>query len=425
MSTPLNGLRVHRALPLALHDLTIAHTSEDVVDSFHAADGALVDLTGLQAIAATPHQVIDAALSEISSTDNNMVLRGLDVAGKGLFWPVEIPQEDTNRRLSIMARGVMRMAREPSVSPGAAIVRDRTGRHHTVRITQTTTPENKPPQEDHALVLEVEVTGHASAMRESVIPHIRFVPIAEARQPHYLVLAQSVGNSAYATDVQRLLRPEHPIITNMLTLIEYLEHMVWDADRHGWAWQRRQQGREWSRYQTTATLALQATRTALMTHPSTTMDRIRLLRNLHFQLIRSVENTANESLARWLGNTAGPDPYRLVSSIDFQIRWKGERRPIELTSDFKDIFSDYMFRDEQRDSISGFLYAPINRVGRMTLIDQIGHLKDNQERLKRVNEDHPSTADIIVHIKGAGSATLNRPDQIVDQLSMATGWQPL
>ena len=93
--------------------------------------------------------------------------------------------------------------------------------------------------EEPALVLEVELSEAGGFARQEVSPRLRFVPIDEAWQPGRVLIAMQSSSQAWATDLNRLYQPDHPVITNILSLLEYLEHVVWDSDRHGWAWQRR------------------------------------------------------------------------------------------------------------------------------------------------------------------------------------------
>ena len=417
---PVSSQRLDR--PLALQDLQIEYTTAELYSAFHATDGALIDLSGLEAIAAAPTRVVEGAMVGISPTDSNLVLSGLEVSGSPLIWPVEVRQEDTMQRIEIQARGLIRPEREVEVSEGTAVVRDQLGRPQVLRIDQPLRPENRPPRGEVALVLLAETSASGPSARGTVVPRLRYVPREEARLPHHLPLAISSGQT-WATDLQRLLAPEHPIVLNMLTLIEYLEHVVWDADRHGWAWQRRQQGREWSRYQTTATLALQGMRTALMTHPSTTLDRVRLLRTLHFELRRSIE-MAEEKLMKWLGQTEGPDPYRAVAPVDLHIRGRGGRPPGGLIQELQAVFSDYILRDQTRTQVSIYLYPPLNAAGRETLEAQFRQLATYQESQHQANEDLPSAADIEVEVQGAATVPLRDVPEVVAQLSAQNGWEP-
>lgn len=427
MSNPLTLRHPNALKPLALRDLVIGHESEELFSSFYAADGALLDLTGLQAIAEAPDRVVFTALAAVSPTDNNLILDGLTVAGKTLSWPAEMPDGEGTRRVPVHARGLIQAANDVRVSEGLAVLRDRQGRRHAVRLSEPTAPENSPPAERCALVLTVDVHQDDAAARERVVPRVRYVPMEEARAPYNVILAAVVRKGIWATDVQRLLPPEHAVITGILDLLAHLEHVVWTEDRHGWPWDRRQQGREWSRYQTTATLALQAARTALMTHASTTLDRVRVLRTLHFELRRSIER-AEQNMLKWMGATEAPDPYRCVVPIDAALAVPASRRVGGLAQEFQQIFSTYAMRDQRKDARRAyaqvFFYPPLNPDGYKTLCAQIGQLRDYLDRQHQSNPDLLSPAEVEVIIRGGQTVSLADPAAVVDELVRVSGWDP-
>jgi hypothetical protein len=413
--------------PLTLHELVIAHQSEELYSSFVVSDGAMIDLDGLAAIAEAPERVVLSALSSLSTTDNNQILHGMELSGTALSWPAEMPDGETMRRVPIHARGLMRLESTVQVSEGLAIVRDRRGCRHAVRLTSPMSPDGAPPTQDAALVLSVEVAQDDLAARGTVRPRLHYVSLAEAREPHHLILAMTVRKGIWASDVNRLVSPDHAIITGILELLANLEHVTWTEDRHGWPWDRRQQGREWSRYQTTATLALQATRTALMTHASSTMDRIRLLRNLHFQLRRSIER-AEQNLLKWMGATEAPDPYRLVIPIDGALAVAANRRISSVAQEFQKIFGTYQVRDQSKDSKRAyaqvFVYAPLNRTGYDTLVAQFSSLTRFLEHKHAANPDLLAPQDVELVIRGGEARRFDDPRSIVDELVRVSGWDP-
>jgi hypothetical protein len=390
---------------------------------FAAADGALVDLKGLQAIAAAPHRVLDAVLTGISPTTSGMIVSGLELEGRPMIWSVQLRQEEEVRQVDIEARGLTRPNKEFQISEGTAVVADAQGRRHVINIDTPMRPENRPAASS-ALVLEVELSDSGEFARQEVRPRLRFVPIAEAWQPGRLVVAMQSSNQAWATDLNRLYQPDHPVITNILALLEYLEHVVWDSDRHGWPWQRRQQGREWSRYQTTATLALQATRTGLMTQSTTTMDRVRLLRNLLYELRRSIENAEN-SLVKWLGERSGPDPYQTTTPCRVELHGPDGRPPSPLLKLFQQIFGDYTMRDLTSSVAVAWIFPPINVVGARTLQRNFQQLQAFQDSQHQTNESLPEAEQIVVHVVGGQETKLNDPAAILAQLSAVAGWQPM
>ena len=89
--------------PLALHDLVVGHESGELYSSFAVSDGAMIDLDGLAAIAEAPERVVLTALSSLSTTDNNLILNGMEVSGTALSWPAEMPDGETMRRVPILS----------------------------------------------------------------------------------------------------------------------------------------------------------------------------------------------------------------------------------------------------------------------------------------------------------------------------------
>ena len=410
-------------LPLSLHDLIISYTADDGFMEFTAADGALVDLEGLQAIASAPHRVLDAVLTGISPTTGGMIVSGLELEGRPMIWSVQLRQEEDVRQIDIQARGLTRPNKEFQISEGTAVVADAHGNRHIINIEEPMRPENRPDA-DSALVLEVELSESGGFARQEVSPKLVFVPTDQAWRPGRVLLAMQSGNQAWATDLNRLYQPDHPVITNILTLLEYLEHVVWDSDRHGWAWQRRQQGREWSRYQTSATLALQATRTGLMAHSTTTMDRIRLLRNLLYELRRSIEN-AESSMLKWLGEVSGSDPYRAITPCQVELRGPEGRPPKQLLKELQQVFGDYTMRELTSSMAVLWIFPPLNAAGASTLQRHFEHLASFQNSQHQTNETLPSADGVVVQIAGGPEISLNEPAVILEQISAAAGWQPM
>ena len=74
------------------------------------------------------------------------------------------------------------------------------------------------------------------------------------------------------------------------------------------AWGNETLGKNWFRYQTVGAAALQAARAMLMTYPTTTMDRVNLLKTLRYQLESSVEQASSE-LLQLIGSRDGAGPY--------------------------------------------------------------------------------------------------------------------
>ena len=94
----------------------------------------------------------------------------------------------------------------------------------------------------------------------------------------------------------------------LLKRFEKLERTVWQAEPEGGVWDREVLGKNWFRYQTVGAAALQAARAMLMSYPTTTMDRVRLLKTLRDQLHNSVEQASTE-LLQLIGSRDAAGPY--------------------------------------------------------------------------------------------------------------------
>jgi hypothetical protein len=164
-----------------------------------------------------------------------------------------------------------------------------------------------------------------------------------------------------------------------------------------------------------------------MTHASSTMDRIRLLRNLHFQLRRSIER-AEQNLLKWMGATEAPDPYRLVIPIDGALAVAANRRISSVAQEFQKIFGTYQVRDQSKDSKRAyaqvFVYAPLNRTGYDTLVAQFSSLTRFLEHQHAANPDLLAPQDVELVIRGGEARRFDDPRSIVDELVRVSGWDP-
>jgi hypothetical protein len=203
------------------------------------------------------------------------------------------------------------------ISPGKAIVTDKEGQRFVVSIPEEVRipwPTKAGPAVHAALVMVLErtscVTGSGMLVaREEITAKFGFVDIQLKDRPYYLPIAVATGNGQdWATDHSRIMQPEHPVIGLMIKRFEKLERTVWQAEPEGGVWDREVLGKNWFRYQTVGAAALQATRAMLMTYPSTTQDRVRLLKTLREQLQNSVEQASTE-LLQLIGSRDGAGPY--------------------------------------------------------------------------------------------------------------------
>lgn len=277
-------------------------------DVFRPREGAILDLQSLQAVASAPSDVLQAWLATRWPGCHGLVLDGLDLQGE--LAPGGPPGAV---RPDAMAGGAI-------VTPGKALVTGRDGRLHLVEVTEPLTcpwPDASGPRVRGALVLSVAPTVPASdglaVAREQLVVQAGFVRPDVAEQPHLLPIARAVGNGQdWATDLQRVMQPEHAAVRALLKRFERLEQSVWKAEAEGSVWDRQVLGRSWVRYQTIAAAGLQAARIELATRSLTTLERVRLLTELKTQLERSVERVATE-LLQLVGPADGAGPYRQVT----------------------------------------------------------------------------------------------------------------
>jgi len=127
------------------------------------------------------------------------------------------------------------------------------------------------------------------------------------------VIANELAPNIWSTDVVRMVSLEHPLVDTIMGLLDNLEDVIWESDRHGQPWQVQRLGREWKTYQSKASVAVTGARIALSMKPTVTAERVRVLTNLHWQLQRSVEQAA-QALSNWVGVLEAADQYASVFS---------------------------------------------------------------------------------------------------------------
>jgi hypothetical protein len=274
---------------------------------FRPVEGAILDLESLQAISAAENRLMDTLMQSIWPDATGIVLEGLELDGEPA--PVGSGPPGTVRPDSRSSSAV--------VSPGSAMVTSRRGRRYMLTLTDSLdvdwpTADGPAVRGVLALVPQIESgtkDGGLAVAREAVSAKLGFVRPQQLDDPHILPLAVALGNGKdWVTDVRRIWQPEHAAIQSLLKSIEEVEITVWRAEPEGSVWDRQVLGRNWVRYQTVAAAAVQASRLTLMARPSSTLDRVRLLRALYIQLNRSVERAANELLQVLAANESA-SPY--------------------------------------------------------------------------------------------------------------------
>ena len=275
------------------------------LNHFRPRDGALLDLETLDALAASPDRILSAYLNVSWPGASCLVLDGLELKGE---WSSAGPPGTV--RPDSEAPGI-------TVSAGTAIVTDVTGNRYLVHVEEELRaewPTKSGSSVRGVLVLiprvePAKLNGDVAVARETIQLEVGFVKPEQAAQSYLVPLAQSLGNGRdWTTDIQRVWQPEHDAIRILMKRFEELEQLVWKAEPEGAVWERQMLGRNWVRYQTVAASSLQAARMFLETRPSSTLDRVRILKALKHQLKNSVERAATE-LMQMVGPPEGAGPY--------------------------------------------------------------------------------------------------------------------
>ncbi len=279
------------------------------IDLFRPAEGALLDLDSLRAIADAPVRIVEGWQRATWPGASGVVLSGLEPVGGE--WSASGPPG--TRTPPSGAPGF-------TISPGAAMITDRLGRKHIVVVEEELSapwPTSAGAAVRGLLVLvpRVEAADNPDGLhlaREHLRVELGFARPDQLDQPTLVVLAAAIGNGRdWATDVRRIWQPEHHQVRRLLNTIRDLEEKVWRADPEGGVWDRSVLGKQWSRYQTVAAAALQAARMQLEVHAMSTLERVRLLRALRRQLQGSVERAAQDLISA-IGTADVSGPYRGV-----------------------------------------------------------------------------------------------------------------
>jgi hypothetical protein len=272
--------------------------------SFRPKEGAVLDQDSLQSIADIPNRMLSVYLDSLAPNTPNIILQGLEISGG---WssggPPGTKCPDPQSPCVVL-------------EPGSAVLRNEQGEAILIEIKERQYiewPTNNGPKVYAALVLTpevetVELAGGVVVARDKVCAKIGFVDVPLITKSQYLPLAVAIGNQKdWATDFRRIYHPSHDVINILLKRFEDLERSVWKAEPEGNAWGAEVLGKNWFRYQTVAASALQATRSMLMTFPTTTMDRVSMLSTLRKQL--EVVQEVSTELLQLIGSRDGAGPY--------------------------------------------------------------------------------------------------------------------
>jgi hypothetical protein len=275
---------------------------------FRPVEGAVLDLESLQAVADVADRLLECTLSVTWPGASSLVLEGLEVRGiLAENGPPGTVRPDSKSESVV-------------VSAGSAIVTGRNGRRYLFRVEEELSapwPTAAGPGVDGVLVLLPKIEPAAlgdsvRAARERIVTVLGFVRPDQAEAAFLLPLASSLGNGRdWATDLRRVMQPDHPTIKTLVKRFEDLERTVWKADPEGSVWDRQVLGRNWVRYQTVAASSLQAARINILSRATTTLDRVRLLDALFESLHGSVERAATD-LLQMIGAGESAGLYRKV-----------------------------------------------------------------------------------------------------------------
>ena len=274
---------------------------------FTPKNGAPIDLQSLMCIAGSTSTLLTAQLS-LTYAENckGLILSGLEPNGRR-------PKKNG-------PPGVMQFSLSNfSLSPGRAIVGSSVG-WQVVQYEETQLLQFEEAERSTSLrsvvILFTEKDGTSQsekAAHKILSPMVSVVNRDDVDSNTMTVVANELAPNIWSTDVERIASNPHPILDSMNQLFDNLENAIWESDRHGQPWEVQRLGRDWKTYQSKASVAVTAARMTLSNHPSTTLDRVRCLTNLHWQLQRSVEQAA-QLLAKWTGVVEAADKYAPVFS---------------------------------------------------------------------------------------------------------------
>lgn len=271
---------------------------------FVPKNGAPIDLVALESIASIPNRLLLTQLGIVLNESNKgLILEGIEPNGKR-------PKKNG-------PPGVMQFSLNNfTLSPGVAVVGSKVG-WQVIRLEEPELfqlEESEKSASKRSLVLTLNSkSGKKKKAYTRLTPQVIVVNQDSVDSSKMTVIANELAPNIWATDVSRMANSVHPIIQSIMDLMDTLEDVIWESDRHGQPWMAQTLGREWKTYQTKAAVAVTAARFALSGRVSTTQERVRCLRNLHWQLQRSVEKSG-QALSKWSGVVEAADQYAPVFS---------------------------------------------------------------------------------------------------------------
>lgn len=275
--------------------------------AFVPKNGAPIDLDAITTIANIPSVVLDSFVQLRWGDDvKGCILSGVEPNGK--------------RPKKSGPPGVMQFSISNFVlSEGVAIVPLK-GKSLVVHFPESQVLQlEEPEKSQHKRSIIISCSMDTAKANGKTLAHVNVNPWVgvvnqEDVDPDTMtVIANELAPNIWSTDVVRMVALEHPLVDTIMGLLDKLEDIIWEADRHGQPWQVQRLGREWKTYQSKASVAVTGARIALSMKPTVTSERVRALTNLHWQLQRSVEQAA-QALSNWVGVLEAADQYASVFS---------------------------------------------------------------------------------------------------------------
>lgn len=262
---------------------------------FEPREGALLDMESLQAVRSVSGHLWTALQHILPSSSSDqpsagMVLEGLVVNGTPVL---NGPPGALEPSIEEHAGG-----RKLQVGAGTALL-CWGGDAVTMRLAEPTDVE-LPAQwspgsaEVWKLCLRADAAaGSGRSARAVLRPNLRVVRADAVDQSRDLVIAMSIpGARRWETDIAVLWSPGDERTRQVVDELAEIGEKVWSEAPQGLAWSQAVLGRDWLRYQSTASAALQCAGLALESRALTTSERVALLASLHARLEGSVPEAA-------------------------------------------------------------------------------------------------------------------------------------
>lgn len=251
---------------------------------FHPKTGSIIDLPCLEAVADASNRILQTHLLSRYPFTSRLIVHGLEIQGK---------------YMSKGPPGIIRAkVKDLRISAGMAIFFDDKGQRRVLVLEEEVRLlEHIDDNKEQVLVLSLDIDdamgfdGEVLAY-ENCSERFSFVSREEAKKKQYITIAKGLGGDFWFTDVERVWRPNHSGIQLLCSYFDQLENQIWDSERHGEPAMQQLLGMDWKLYQAKASAAVTAARCTLSGRSSTSEERIRALRMLYWQLLRSVENAA-------------------------------------------------------------------------------------------------------------------------------------